>query len=460
MKKNKGNADNLAAEIQESLGDGTLKSKAPNLEKRIIGICFNRPSELQVITNSLQAEDFSDPRYKVFFNYIKLVYASGKLPDREVCLTTANRSSEFEIEEDDYQAAMDAAVQSEGDLDIEQACHQLHDLFVVRRMLGFAGKVTANIAEGKTSYEIVGQAEEFIKQVSGHILVTDTLDDIDSLLKKTPRGIAELTDPPKDGVKTPIPELNDYLYGFRPGQFYILGARPSVGKSSLLAQFAGYAAGNQNCDTFIFSHEMSSWDFWARLCCQVGIVRSNDILHGTLTDEEKSVINDYIKNKAPRNLFISDLGGKTPLSLRSELARIKARRGAVGLVCIDYLQLMNAHGRYENRNQEVSAISRSLKLLSKEFNCRVIAAAQLSRQSENRQGTDGRPQLSDLRDSGSLEQDADVVMFLHRPSLNWKGKNGGPPPDDEIIVAKQRRGRTGIIKCKYQGEYYRFVGVN
>ena len=452
---NKKIKQNIAATIAESLGDGTFKTKNLDVERQILHNCFRRPSNLQTITANLTSDDFSDVRHKIFYKYILETSQGGRYPDVTVCLATAKRSGEFEVEPEDYDAGIREIVEADKDLDVEAACHVLHDLYVVRKILGFARRIDSNISEGADTAELIGHAEEFIRGVASDSIKTNTLKTIDDIIESNPNGVNDFIEKPRNGIVSPFETLNEYIYGFQPGKLVIVGARPGVGKTAVLCQI-GYEAANRGHSVLFYSHEMWSVDIWTRIFCQQVGIRGDDFVHSSLTDQEKKQVLEFIKYSAPRGLKISDSGGKTPLSLRSELARFKAKYGNPDMVMIDYLQRMKCPNKSGNRFQEVSEISRSLKDMSMDFNTRMIVAAQVSRVAENRPGGDNRPQMSDLRESGDIEADADLILFPHRPSMYWK-KVGQPSPPDELIIAKNRQGRTGVISMDYKGSHYRFV---
>lgn len=446
---------NVAAAIAESLGDGTFKTKNVDVERKVLFQCFRKPHNLQTITSILSPDDFSDVRHKVFFKYVVGASEQGRYPDVAVCLATAKRTTEFEVDPDDYDLGMKDLLESSEDLDVESACHLLHDLYIVRKILGFAKRIDANITEGVDTAELIGHAEEFIRGVSSDAIKVNTLKTIDDLIESNPNGVNDFIERPRNGIPTPFDTLNTYIYGFQPGKLVIVGARPSVGKTALLCQIA-YEAATRGHSTLMYSHEMWSMDMWTRIfCSQVGVM-GDDFVHNSLSPEEKQRVIDFVKYSAPRTLRISDSGGKTPLMLRAELARFKAKNGNPDMVLVDYLQRMKCPNKTGNRFQEVSEISRSLKDLAMEFNTRMIVAAQVSRAADNRPGGDNRPQMSDLRESGDIEADADLIIFPHRPSLYWK-KASQPPPPDELIIAKNRQGRTGIIPMEYKGAFYKFI---
>ncbi len=446
---------NIAATIAESVGDGTFKTKNVDVERKVLYQCFRKPSNLQTITANLTVDDFSDVRHKVFYKYVSSSSQSGRLPDASICLATAKRSTEFEIDPEDYEEGMRDILGAEGDIDVEAACHILHDLYIVRKILGFAKRIDANITEGVDTAELIGHAEEFVRGVASDSIKADTLKTIDEIVESSPNGINDFIDKPRDGIETPFETLNQYISGFQPGRLVIVGARPAVGKTATLCQLA-YDAAKRGRSVLFYSHEMWSIDIWTRIFCQEIGIRGDDFVHSSLSDQEKQMVKEFIQYSAARGLRVSDTGGRTPLSLRAELARFKAKYGNPDMVLIDYLQRMKCPNKAGNRFQEVSEISRSLKDMAMEFNTRMIVAAQVSRVAENRPGGDNRPQMSDLRESGDIEADADLIIFPHRPSLYWK-KAGQPPPPDELIIAKNRQGRTGVIQMEYLGPYYKFV---
>jgi len=456
-KKLAGSDKLLEAHLSETLGDGSSRTTNPSLEFRYIGTAFKRPSELQSITSLVSADDFSDPRNKVFFTYLRDCYKSGRYPDTDVCLATAIRNTEFEIEESDYREALSKCLEGDSSLDIESASGIIHDLYVVRKLLGLAKRIEANVVQGKSSADVVAQAETIFKSLSTDLYSEETLKDIDELVESLPGGLEEYLQPSTNAIPTPWPDLNDYIGGFKPKQLYVIGARPGVGKTAFLVQAAYHAAlYDPSFKIALFSLEMDSLDVWQRvLCAQVGIT-SDDFNQGALSKDDKERIREYYRKAARRNIYMSDRGGKTPMSLRSEIARFKAKHGRIDLVGVDYLQLQKIPGsKSSERTQEVGAIAKALKEMSMEFSVPIIVSAQTGRDYQKKGGQEARPSLVDLRESGDIEACADVVIFPYRPSMGWTKPT--PPPDDEFIIAKHRRGKCGSIPVKYIGSQFKFV---
>ena len=253
------------------------------------------------------------------------------------------------------------------------------------------------------------------------------------------------------GVETGFAELNQLTSGLQPGDLVILAARPSVGKTALALCMARNAAMDAGVPVAIFSLEMARMQVAQRLLCVETRLDLHKLRTGRLRDEDWMNLTRSIGRLAQAPIYIDDTAGISALEARAKARRLQREKG-IGLVIIDYLQLMSSHERFGNREQEISHISRSLKALAKELNVPVLALSQLSRAVESR--TDRRPQLSDLRESGSIEQDSDVVAFIYRPEIyGLKGPDGGSLEGvAEIIVAKQRNGPTDSVYLTWNPE--------
>lgn len=255
------------------------------------------------------------------------------------------------------------------------------------------------------------------------------------------------------GLDTGFEELNRRTGGFRGGELIIIGGRPGMGKSSFAVNIAEYVAINNKQPVAIFNLEMPKNQIVMRILCSQALVESNKIRMGDMQGEDWVQIGDVVDRIALAPLYLDDTAAVTVSEIRAKCRRLKQTQG-LSLVVIDYLQLMQ-NGRTESRQQEIADISRSLKILAKELNVPVVALSQLARSSES--GADKRPMLSHLRESGSIEQDADMVMFLYRDEYY------NPDSEDkglaECIVAKNRSGETGMFKLGWQGKYTKFVNV-
>lgn len=264
------------------------------------------------------------------------------------------------------------------------------------------------------------------------------------------------------GLATGFVKLDQMTSGLQPSDLIILAARPGMGKTSLALNVAQYAATKDKKTVGLFSLEMAAEQLVMRLLCSEARVDSHKARTGFLSKDDWKDLAKALGKLADGRIFIDDTPGISVVEMRSKARRLKAEHG-LDLLIIDYLQLMSGSSGsrrgYENRQQEISAISRSLKGLAKELGVPVLALSQLSRAPEQRRG-DHKPQLSDLRESGSIEQDADVVLFVFREDLYKKDKDQADTGVAEIIVSKQRNGPTGILELAFVSQWTKFENLS
>ena len=256
------------------------------------------------------------------------------------------------------------------------------------------------------------------------------------------------------GVPSGFADLDEITTGFQPGDLVVVAARPSMGKTSLVLNMTQYVGTSTDMTVGFFSLEMSKEQLFMRMLTSEARIDAHRFRTGHLSEKDYGKLSHALGTLAEARVFIDDSASIGVLEMRAKARRLKAEHG-LNLLVIDYLQLMQGRGRFESRQQEVSAISRSLKGLAKELNIPIIALSQLSRAPEGR--TDHRPQLSDLRESGAIEQDADVVMFIYRPEVYEKEET--KPEDEgvaEIIIGKQRNGPIGSVRLSFLNQYTRF----
>jgi replicative DNA helicase len=261
------------------------------------------------------------------------------------------------------------------------------------------------------------------------------------------------------GVPSGFKDLDLITAGFQRADLVIIAARPSMGKTAFVLNVVQHAAIEHNVPVAVFSLEMSKDQLVQRLLCSEGMVDAQRLRRGQLRDEDYPKLARAAGLLSSAPIWIDDSAALTPLAMRSKARRLKAEHD-VGLVVVDYLQLMQGPSDIENRQQEISYISRSIKALAKELNVPVLALSQLSRAPEQRGGEHRRPQLSDLRESGAIEQDADVVCFIYRQEF-YDGPVDPKTNDSiegkaELIVGKQRNGPTGTVSLYFRKEYTRF----
>jgi replicative DNA helicase len=306
----------------------------------------------------------------------------------------------------------------------------------VQRAVDEAETMVFNVAQGR-----VTDSMAFM-----HDLLGETLDDIEQLYD---RGDA-IT-----GIPTGFIDLDELTAGLQPSNLIVVGARPAMGKTSFALNLVAHAAMNEHRPVLLFSLEMSKLELSKRMLCSEAKVDATSIRNGRLKDDDWTKLAQAMGRLGKAQLWIDDDPNITVMDIRAKARRLKSKVGDMGLVVVDYLQLMSGRAKAENRQVEISEISRGLKILARELECPVIALSQLSRGLEQR--TDKRPMLADLRESGAIEQDADIVMFLYRDEVyNLDSADKGQA---EVIIAKHRAGPTGVVRLAGLGHQTRFANM-
>jgi replicative DNA helicase len=353
-------------------------------------------------------------------------------------------------------------------LSIEEYVRIVKDKSLLRQLINICSmSITRAADQSEDALEILNAAETDLLEVTEKgitrgftgipEIVRDSFGTIDNLYRQGQRQVT--------GLATHFKEFDNKTSGLQKSELTIIAARPSMGKTALAINIAQNAAVHGGKTVAIFSLEMSKESLLRRMLASEAQVDSQKIQKGILYAEDLQNLNNGLQRLVEARIFIDDTPGISLSEMRAKARRLRQMMGELDLIVVDYLQLMSAsvagpgQRRYENRTQEVSAISRGLKALAKEMNIPVIALSQLSRASEQR-GGDKKPMLSDLRESGSIEQDADVVAFIHRESYY---NRDDPDPDTEnlaeIIIAKQRNGPTGSVQLAYLSKYTRFENL-
>lgn len=357
-------------------------------------------------------------------------------------------------------------------LNVEYYARMVEEKAILRRLLD-AGTRVQGLAYGEYESidEVIDRAERLIFEVGQRRMgqffhrLRPLLDaELDRLEKRYEnKGITT-------GRQTPFDDLNWMTAGLQPSDLIIVAARPSMGKTALTVQMAQHVALRENLPVALFSLEMSKEQLVTRMICTESMVDAQRLRTGMLQPDDWQRVGEGISRLADAPIFLDDTPDVSAMEMRAKCRRLKAEYG-LGLIVIDYLQLMRSHKRSENRNQELSDIARACKSLGRELNVPVIALSQLSRAVESR--TDKRPMLSDLRESGAIEAEADVVMFIYRDAY-YKMKEAVDAEEDqkprteggerieeaEIIIAKQRNGPTGKIMVGFIPNFARFVNLD
>lgn len=336
----------------------------------------------------------------------------------------------------------------------------VRDRAVLRQLVSVSDEIatTALNPQGRDTRQILDEAESRIFQISEEgSRGRSGFQDLQSVLTQVVERVDDLynRENPNDitGVPTGFLDLDRMTSGLQPGDLVIIAARPSVGKTAFALNISEHVAIQEGLPVAVFSMEMGATQLAMRLVCSVGRIDQQRLRTGRLTEDDWPRLTSAIQKMQDANLFIDETPALNPLELRARARRLARQYGKLGLIMVDYLQLMNGAGSSgDNRATEVAEISRSLKALAKELNVPVIALSQLSREVEKR--NDKRPVMSDLRESGAIEQDADVILFIHREDrYDPDSPNKGMA---EIIIGKQRNGPIGSVTLTFLGQYTKF----
>ena len=425
-------------------------------EQAVLGAVFLEKEALITAMEIVRPEDFYRPAHQRIFQCMIDLLERGE-PIDLVTVTAELQSRKWLEEVGGVSYLTDLANAVPTAANVEYYARIVEEKALLRRLIRVATQI-ASTGYGETEDvgEILSQAERNILEISqrrsrGHFVsikdvLLETYEKIEFLA--THRG--EVT-----GVATGYPDLDRMTSGFQPSDLIIVAARPSVGKTAFALNIA-QNVGIRGETVAIFSLEMSAQQLVTRMLCAEGNLEAHKLRTVYLEEDDWERLTMAISTLAKAPIFIDDTPNITVTEIRSKLRRLKAERG-LSLVVIDYLQLIQGRSRYaENRQQEISEISRSLKGIARELHVPVIALSQLSRAVEQRQ--DKRPILSDIRESGSIEQDADIVAFLYRDDYY------DPETDRknivEVIIAKQRNGPTGKVELVFLKEYNKFVSLD
>lgn len=423
-------------------------------EQSVLGAMMMSKDAIGDVAEVLRGRDFYRPAHEIIFDAILGLYGRGEPADAITVADELTKRGELgrvggHIYIHDLLATVSIASNASYYAEIvrEKAIlRRLVEAAMKISQLGYAGQgdvagivdaaqqAVYAVAEGKTGddYEPLSA------------LMESTLDEIEAL---SANGVMA-------GVPTGFIDLDELTNGLHPGQMVIIAARPGVGKSTLGLDFARAAAIQHGLCAAFFSLEMTKTEIVMRLISAEAQVPLGDIRKGHMSDENWRRIAKKTADVSAAPLFIDDSPNQTMMEIRAKARRLKQRHD-LKLVIVDYMQLMSSGKRVESRQLEVSEFSRQMKLLAKELDVPVIALSQLNRGPEQR--TDKKPMLSDLRESGSLEQDADVVILLHRDDMyNSASERAG---EADLIVAKHRNGQTKTVTVAFQGHYSRFVDM-
>ncbi|MDO4343950.1 MAG: replicative DNA helicase [Eubacteriales bacterium] len=428
---------------------------SPQAEQSVIGSMLMDSEAILTASEIIVSDDFYQKQYGILFETITELYNEGKAVDL-ITLQDRLRQKNVPPEISDLEFARDILNSDYISSNVRQYAEIVRDKSLLRRLIRANEDIANACYLGKeNTEEILADTEKRIfdivqQNTSGDFvpikeIVLNALDKIE-LASKTKGNVT--------GIPTGFIDLDYKTAGFQPSDLILVAARPSMGKTALVLNIAQHMAFRENVTVAIFSLEMSKEQLVNRLFSLESRVDSQAIRTGNLSDDDWAKLIEGATVIGQSNLIIDDTPGISIMELRSKCRKYKMEHN-LGIIIIDYLQLMTGSRRSESRQQEISDISRSLKAIARELNVPVVALSQLSRAVEQR--PDHRPMLSDLRESGAIEQDADVVMFIYRD--DYYNKDTAKPNVAEIILAKQRNGAIGTIELAWLPQYTKFANM-
>lgn len=408
-------------------------------EKAIIGSIIKKNETFDKANQIIKPVDFYDSRTQRIYKSIVTMFEKDIKVD-EISLLSQLKNENILQEVGGEEFITEITLSSFYTPNIDTYAKTVKEKALLRSLIGASEDIMElSYRQNEDVSSILSMAEGKIFDISqsklneGLIKVADSLDETVQVINELSLNDGDIT-----GVATGLSTIDLKLSGLQPAQLILLAARPAMGKTALGLTMAWNAAKEGKSVAF-FSLEMSTLQLNYRLLSMVSMIDLEQVMNGRIKDDEWELLFRATKEIAQKDIYVDETPGITLSEMRSKLKRLKAEVG-VDLVVIDYLQLMQADGRQENRQNEIASISRGLKSLSKELNCPILSLAQLSREADKR--ADHKPILSDLRESGAIEQDADVVMLLYREDYYDEEEN---PNIAKVIVAKHRNGATGTL---------------
>ncbi len=452
-----------ARQKQAEAALGHLPPQAVEIEKVVLGALMIDSDAFSVVSELLHPETFYDTRHQKIYSAIQSLSMKEQPVDMLTVAEEMKRQGTFDdVGGAVYVAELTLNVASAANILMHASI--LADKYIARQLISYASEVsTMALDEGQDIKEVMQKAEGSLFTLSQTNMRQDYTQ-IAPVVEQAYAAIEKAANSDSKGItglSTGYYELDKLTSGWQASDLIIIAGRPAMGKTSFALSLAKNIAVDNHEPIAFFSLEMSNVQLVNRLISNVCSIEGSKILSGDFSKDDWSRLDNNVARLQSAPLYVDDTPGLSVFELRTKARRLVKERG-VKLIMIDYLQLMNANGmKFNSRQEEVSTISRSLKGLAKELDIPIIALSQLSRAVEQRPGDEGkRPQLSDLRESGAIEQDADMVIFVHRPEYYhiYEDTHGNSLKGvAQICIAKHRKGAVDDVNLKFKGEFTRFA---
>ena len=431
-------------------------------EQALLGSLLIDPREIEKTADRLKPEDFYISEHRSIYSAMKYLAGSGRSIDNVTLIDTLEKDRVYEDRAgaEDYLSTLAQCVPNA--LNLGDYIRIVLEKSVMRQLIELCGTVSDR------AFSDQEKADELVEYAAAGISAIETgrdrrgFTELNSLLNTVYEKLEQLCMDPGsfEGIKTGYSALDRMLSGIGSNDLVLIGARPSMGKTSLALNIAVNYAMMSRRKVAIFSLEMSDEQLASRILSSTAMVTSTDMRTGNLTQRDWAKLSEAVSSLSETRILIDDSSNIKVSEMKAKLRR----EGDIGLVVIDYLQLMQGEKHTDNRVLEIGDITRSMKLMAKELNVPVICCAQLSRSVEKNNTSNKRPMLSDLRDSGSIEQDADTVIFIYRDEYYRRNGTAKDAPESEtpvaeLIVAKNRHGSTGTVEVNWMGKYTKFYSI-
>ena len=426
------------------------------VEQSLLGVMLLSRDAIASALEVVEAAHFYRPAHQHIFEALTSLYSAG---DEADVVTVGDLLDRNDLLQGMGGSAMLLDLQSQAPAvtGAKKYAEIVRENALLRRLISVGNEI-AEIAYDRPDdvVKAVDEAEHLVFEVAQG-RASDTMANMRDMIEKSLDRLEMLYERGEGitGTPTGFVDLDDLLSGMQPNALYVIGARPAMGKTSFALNIASHAAVEGNKPVLIFSLEMGQLELSQRMLCSESRVDSKSMRDGRLDESDWTKISHGVARLSEAPIWIDDNPGLTVMDIRGRARRLKSQVGDLGLIVVDYIQLMTGRSGAESRQVEISEISRNLKVLARELEVPVVGLSQLSRTLESRQ--DKRPMLADLRESGAIEQDADVVMFLYRDEVyNPESQDQGIA---EVIIAKHRNGPTDTIRLAFLPQYTRFANM-
>lgn len=445
-------------------GLGKLPPQAVDLEEAVLGALMIEKDALSAVIDILKPEIFYKDSHQKIFQAIQVLFIKSSPVDILTVTAQLRQQGDLEMVGGAYYIT-ELTNRVASAANIEYHSRIISQKYIQRELIKISTEIINNAYEDTTDiFDLLDSAEKNLFEIAQNNLRRDSRK-MDDIIRESLDNIEKLKDKVDGltGVASGFTALDRITSGWQPSDLVIIAARPAMGKTAFVLSCARNAAVQFNKPVVVFSLEMSSVQLVNRLISGETEIEQEKIRKGNLAEWEWQQLHSKIGRLTEAPLFIDDTPALNIFEFRAKCRRLKAQYD-VQLIIVDYLQLMHGKGdsKSGNREQEIGSISRALKSVAKELNVAVIALSQLSRAVENRPGSSKRPMLSDLRESGSIEQDADMVLFLYRPEyygLEEDEQGRSTAGIGEVIIAKHRNGEVGTVPLRFVGKYVKFVDL-